>query len=238
MCNLLPCLCTTFAIMKNVTNQITKCISLVAFITLSLVRSDAQSFEIGLRYMPTFSTFEITTPGSGRIVGDFKTGYGVGGFIGINVSQHFGFQGEVIYSSINQKYSEQSVERNVNLKYINIPLLLSLNTGKSSTVNFNIVAGPQIGLSVGSDVFTSNGDGTTTTKPVLRVKKGDFGFAYGAGLDFGILSALRLGVGFRGVYGLVDISDNSGTIVSDSYYVLDRTHIKTYSGYIGLSLLL
>ncbi len=211
---------------------------MVALLLLGTFRSDAQSLEIGFRYMPTFSTFEISTPSSGRIVGDFETGYGVGGFIGINISQHFGFQGEVIYNSINQKYSEQSVERNVNLKYLNIPLLLSLNTSKSSRVNFNIVVGPQFGVSVGSDLFTSNGDGSTTTKPVLRVKKGDFGFAYGAGLDFKLISALRLGVGFRGVYGLVDISDHSGTIVTDTYYVLDRTHIKTYSGYIGLSLLL
>jgi hypothetical protein len=67
------------------------------------------------------------------------------------------------------------------------------------------------------------------------VKSGDFGFAYGAGLDFSLGGYTSLGVGFRGVYGLVDISDNSHSTATDDYYVLDRTHVKTYSGYIGLS---
>ena len=206
---------------------------------MSSLKLNSQSLEFGVRYMPTISSFEISTPGEGRVIGEFTAGYGIGGFIGINLSSHFGFQGEVIYSSIAQKYKEQDVERRIDLKYINIPLMLSLNTGKSNAVNFNIVAGPQIGISVGSDVFTSNGDGTTTTEPVVSVKKGDLGFAYGAGLDFGLNAgkSIRMGLGFRGVYGLVDISDNSGTVVTNSYYVLDRSHIKTYSAYIGLSIM-
>jgi len=48
----------------------------------------------------------------------------------------------------------------------------------------------------------------------------------------------RLAVGFRGVYGLFDISDNSATINTDSYFILDKVHIKTYSVYLGLSIIL
>jgi len=44
-------------------------------------------------------------------------------------------------------------------------------------------------------------------------------------------------MGFRGVYGLFDISDDSGTTSTDSYYVLDKTNLKTYSVYAGLSIL-
>jgi hypothetical protein len=74
---------------------------------------------------------------------------------------------------------------------------------------------------------------------VLAVKKGDLGVAYGAGLSFGLTPAktFRLGIGFRGVYGLIDISDNNNALADDSYYLLDRSHIKTYSGYVGLSFL-
>ncbi|MBK5284842.1 MAG: PorT family protein, partial [Bacteroidia bacterium] len=60
-----------------------------------------------------------------------------------------------------------------------------------------------------------------------------------AGVDFGLNASqtFRLGLGFRGVYGLFDISDNSQTLADDSFYVLDRSHVKTYAGYIGFSLL-
>jgi hypothetical protein len=72
---------------------------------------------------------------------------------------------------------------------------------------------------------------------VLAVKKGDLGFAYGAGIDFGLNPAksFRLGIGFRGVYGLFDISDNNRNLNTESYYLLGKTHVKTYSGYAGIS---
>jgi Outer membrane protein beta-barrel domain len=196
----------------------------------------AQSFEVGLRFMPTFNSFEITTPGNGRVKSEFSTGFGVGGLLGVNLWEHVGIQGEVIYSTISQKYKESNSEREINLKYLNIPVLLSLNTGKTKIVNLNLVAGPQVGISVGSSL---SGIGTDTSNAVLSVKKGDLGLAYGAGLDFGINSerTVRVSLGFRGVFGLFDISDNSQTITTDSYYLLDRTHIQTYAGYAGISFL-
>ncbi len=221
--------------MKNFKNSI----GLIAGMLLLLgssVQVKAQTIELGFRYMPTFTAFEITTPESGRIKSDFSGGFGLGGVVGFSLSHMVGIQAEVIYSTISQKYKEVDRERSINLTYLNIPLLLSLNTGKSNAINLNVVAGPQIGISIGSSL---SGIGTDSTKAVLAVKKGDLGFAYGAGLDFGINSAktMRLCLGFRGVFGLIDISDNSGTIATNSYYLLDRSHIQSYSGYLGLSFL-
>ena len=211
----------------------TFCIMLLA----GTVRMNAQHAEIGFRFMPTFSSLDLNTSTGGNVTASGTVGYGYGGLIGFNFNQHIGIQGEVIYSTLSQKYKEVDVERKITLNYLNIPLLLSLNTGKFSAVNFNIVVGPQIGLSVGSNVTLTSG--SNNSQPILSVKKGDLGFAYGAGVDFGLNPAhtIRLGLGFRGVAGLVDISDNSGNTTTDSYYVLDRTHLRTYSGYIGLSFL-
>ena len=124
------------------------------------------------------------------------------------------------------------------LQYVNIPLLLSLNTGKSKAVNLNVVAGPQIGISVGSKLLTSGDDGTGS-QGIVSVKKGDLGFAYGAGLDFGLNPArnIRLGIGYRGVVGLFDISDNNNTLVTNSFYVLDRSRVKVNAIYLGFSFL-
>jgi len=196
--------------------------------------------ELGARFMPTFSTFNMISPSGSDINSDLTFGYGGGVFMGFNFTNHIGIQGEVLYFDLSQSHAEEDVERNVNLRYLNIPLLFSLNTGKSRRVNVNAVIGPQIGISVGSSLDISRGVEAQDAQSVLVVKRGDIGFAYGVGADVGLnpSKTFRLGIGFRGVYGLLDISDDSGTISEDSYYILDRTHLETYSAYIGLSILL
>lgn len=225
--------------MKNLKNKILLCSFMVALLFASANKADAQKVEFGLRYMPTFSTLDVKIFDGNTLKTDGELGFGAGLILGFNFTDHVGIQGEVIYNEISQKYKESNVERNINLKYVNIPLLFSLNTGKTNVVNFNAVVGPQIGISVGSDISTTGGDGTSNANAVLSVKKGDLGFAYGAGLDFGLNPArtIRLGLGFRGVYGLFDISDNEQNETTDSYFVLDRSKVKTYSGYAGLSIL-
>jgi Outer membrane protein beta-barrel domain len=211
----------------------------LVFMLFILVTPDmnAQKGEFGLRFMPTVSNFDIQTSEGGKISGDATLGYGAGVVLGYNFTDHIGIQGEAIYSTLNQKYTEDDVEREIKLEYINIPLLLSYNTGKLKPVNFNVVVGPQIGISVGSELFSDGGN--PDDDAVLSVKKGDLGFAYGAGFDFGLNTAktIRLGIGFRGVYGLLDISDNSNNISTENYFVLDKAHVKTYSAYMGLSFL-
>ncbi|KRP07614.1 MAG: hypothetical protein ABR94_08265 [Sphingobacteriales bacterium BACL12 MAG-120802-bin5] len=134
---------------------------------------------------------------------------------------------------------ENDVEQQLNLRYVNIPLLLSLNTGKTKAINFNAVAGPQVGFNVGSSLSHSSEQNPDQPQALLSVKKGDIGFAYGAGIDFGLNpeKTIRLGMGYRGVLGLLDISDSSNTTTTEGYYVLDRSKLKTNAAYIGLSIL-
>ncbi|MEP7264227.1 MAG: porin family protein [Bacteroidota bacterium] len=227
--------------MKNLNSKVISTIALFSIFFLSILKSEAQSAEIGLRFMPTFSSFDTQDGAGGTIKGEITLGYGAGAFVGFNFTEYIGIQGEIIYSSISQKHKDKSgIERKISLKYYNIPILFSLNTGKTKIINVNVVAGPQIGIKAGSNTTSTGGDGTASASAVLAVKKNDFGFAYGAGLDIALNEArtVRFGLGFRGVYGLFDISDNSSTLANDSYYLLDRTKIKTYSAYVGLSVLL
>jgi hypothetical protein len=213
-------------------------IAFTVILSICVSNMYAQNGEIGVRFMPTFSSFDVNSSTGGTIDGEVTFGWGAGIMLAYNISEHVGIQGEVIYNKLSQKFAENDIEREIRLRYVNIPLLLSLNTGKTKPVNFNFVVGPQIGLSVGSDLFTNNENGSEPN-PVLSVKKGDLGVAYGAGVSIGLTPAqtFRVGLGFRGVYGLIDISDNSNNLSGDSYYLLDRSKIKTYSGYIGLSFL-
>jgi len=225
--------------MNTIKKQFYAGIAAMALLLSTQSTVTAQKGEFGLRFMPTFSNLSLNTSTGNTVKGSTTLGYGVGAFVGFNFNAHIGIQLEGIYTSITQKYEEQETNRKINLKYFNVPLLLSLNTNKFKVFNFNIVGGPQLGVSVGSSMETTGGDGTTQTNGVLSVKKGDVGVAFGAGLDFGMNPAqtIRVGIGFRSVRGLFDISDNNATQATDSYYVLDRTKIKTNAVYIGASIL-
>ncbi len=195
--------------------------------------------EIGVRVMPVFSSFRMQTYEGNSVKGVGILGYGFGALIGYNFNNHVELQAEVIYNSVSRRYSEGDVARMVNLRYVNIPFLFSLNSGKFSAVNLNLVVGPQLGIMVGNTVYTSGSVTPETPVAVLSVRKSDIGLAYGAGLDFKLNHAgtLRIGAGFRGVYGLLDISKTSQTKVDPEYYVMENAHVQTYSVYGGFSFL-
>ena len=146
---------------------------------------------------------------------------------------------EKLFTIHFQKYKDGDLDREINVRYVNIPLLLSLNTGKSNPVNLKIEAGPQVGFNVGASIASSGDASSDTLQTVLTTKKSDFGFAYGAGLEFALNSSrtIRLDLGFRGVYGFVNISNTSQTTETNSYYILDRATVRTNSGYIGFTFL-
>jgi opacity protein-like surface antigen len=194
------------------------------------------SGEFGVRFMPTFSTFAVRDSRGNVVQADMVMSYGGGALLALN-SKHVGLELEAIYNSVSQKYKDHSLERQVDINYINVPLLLTLNTDKSKAVNVNVAFGPQVGFNVGSKIKTTGNSEVDTVHAVLAVKQSDFGFAYGAGIEFALNPprTVRLNLGFRGVYGLVDISDKSKTKATDSYLIIDKTNVETYSGYLGLS---
>lgn len=225
--------------MENIKNTILTYALLVALSLFGALKTTAQRVAVGLRFMPTFSTFDIKSSSGNTISGTISLGYGVGAQLAVGINRYLGVQGEIVYSSLAQKHTEQDVERKIKLQYVNIPLLMSFNSGRTKMINLNIVAGPQIGVNVGSSLRTSGGINSDTARAVLAVRNGDLGFAYGIGLDFGLNEArtVRLDVGFRGVLGLFDISDHSGPISGNSYYLLDQSHVNANSAYMGLSFL-
>lgn len=192
------------------------------------------SIFIGARIMPAITSFNFNKINNSTVQTTAKLNYGVGALLGIHFTSHIGVQGELIYSRYAQKYKTQEFENEIKLSYINVPVLLSFNTGSSSPVNLNFVVGPQWGFNVGSKLELA-GSGNDSLQARLAVKKSDFGIAYGAGFDFGLGQLVRFGIGFRGVYGLVDISDNNTSITTNEYFILDKTHIKTYSAYAGVT---
>lgn len=233
--------------MKKVNQKLFMCATVTAllFAASEVVAQDVadaerlRRFEFGVRFMPTFSKLNLTSTDGGTVKGSAKLNFGAGALVGFSFTKHVEAQVEVIYTSITQKYTENNKEESVNLKYMNFPVLFRFNTNKTKRVNLNLVAGPQIGLSIGSSFSATTGTDSSGVTNSTDVKAGDVGFAYGGGLDFALnpSRSLNLGIGYRGVYGLVDVSNNNKNTTTSTSYVLDKTHIVTNAFYFGVSVL-
>ncbi len=196
---------------------------------------DFRVFELGFHYMPTFYNMDFRTSDGGIIEGSVSMSHGFGAMMAFNLSQHIGFQGEIDYYKASQSYKDLDVNQNVEIKYIDIPMLLSLNTNKTARVNLNAVVGPQFGINVGSSLSSSGSNGTTTA--TIALKKGDVGAAFGAGLEFALNQAhsVRLDLGYRGFYGLVSM--NADKTSSDTYNVMVDAKRKNNAAYVRFTFL-
>ncbi|MDZ4757934.1 MAG: porin family protein [Bacteroidota bacterium] len=201
---------------------------------------DANPFrksEYGIRYMPTFAAFDFRTYNGDIVQGSSTLSHGFGLMMGLDFNRHVGFQGELDYYKLSQAYSDRTASHRIDISYINFPLMLSLNTSKAMKFNLNVVAGPQIGFNVGSSIQTTGGDNSDSLKAMIAVRKGDFGFAFGTGLEVALNPAktIRFDIGYRGFYGLVNMAGTSSG--NDSYNVMIKTSRKTNAGYIGFTFL-
>lgn len=192
-------------------------------------------FEMGFHYMPTFYDMDFRTSDGGIVKGSVSLSHGFGAMMAFNLSQHIGFQSEIDYYKASQSYRDLDVSQNVDIKYIDIPMLLTLNTNKTARVNLNAVVGPQFGLNVGSNISSSGSNGNST--PTIALKKGDVGAAFGAGLEFALNQAhsVRLDLGYRGFYGLVSMSADKTS--SGTYNIIVDAKRKTNAVYVRLTFL-
>ncbi len=190
--------------------------------------------EIGVRYMPTFSALDLVTSDGGVVKGSATMSNGFGIMLGLNITKNIGILSELSYYESTQVYKNNNVNREVKVSYINIPVLFSLSTDKTRWVNLNVVAGPQFGINAGANI-KNNGTSSDTIQAVVLVKKQDIGFAYGAGVELSLNKehTLRLDVGYRGFYGLVDMNSTGNSI--NTYNVIAKGSRKTYGAYIGFA---
>lgn len=194
--------------------------------------------EFGVRYMPTFTTMRFRNQFDNEIQGDVAMSHGFGIMLGANLSKNIGLQVELSYLEVSQKYKDQNLDRKVDVSYLNIPVLLSLNTDKTRIVNLNFVAGPQFGVNLGSSISSSGTGDTETIQATVGAKGTDIGVAYGTGLEIALnrMHTVRLDFGYRGFYGLVDGNADQTAKNPDTYNVLIRTSRQTQGAYAGLTL--
>jgi hypothetical protein len=149
-----------------------------------------------------------------------RVGFHVGGLAEIMINDKFGIQPELLYSSQGYKtdynYGSESEESNVNLSYINMPVMAKF----FPIENLSVEAGPQIGFLV-----SAKNDYTYTDSDYPEYNEsGDVDVKdYFNGIDFsmniGVGYKLDMGVFFQARYcfGLTAV-DDEGRYNDESYY--------------------
>lgn len=153
---------------------------------------------------------------------DWRTGFHVGGLAHIHIKPSFSLQPEIYYSSQGAKFQNAVVndKLNLNLSYINVPVLLQYNFANG----FRLQGGPQVGFLVGvSDKVDGVEQNIYSTDDFKTVE-----VALPLGLSY--LGYSGLGVDVRYNIGLTNISKSSSPTVKNNvfqvgaFYLFDHRH--------------
>jgi hypothetical protein len=153
---------------------------------------------------------------------DWRTGFHLGGLAHIHITPSFSLQPEVYYSSQGGKIPNPfgSGEMNLNLSYINVPVLLQYNFANG----FRLQGGPQVGFLVGVSDKVNDVE-------LHRLSTDNFK-SVDVSLPLGIsyLGYSGLGVDARYNIGLTNISKSSTPTIKNSvfqvgaFYLFDHRH--------------
>jgi Outer membrane protein beta-barrel domain len=102
-----------------------------------------------------------------------RTGYMIGGYIAPKAKKLFGFRSEIMLSRQGYHYKTNTNTGNVNLDYLLLPQLITLNFGKK----INIHAGPQAAILLNATADSTNGTSNNTLFDYFR--RFDYGLAGG-----------------------------------------------------------
>ena len=169
-------------------------LAIIMFVTAS--NAFSQRFKFGIKAGTEIKKL------SGKTFNDqFSYGYHAGLFTEIGLSSRFGIQPEVFFSQVNIDTSSQFSDiynfkkiSKVQLRYVNIPILLSFKPGKY----ISLQAGPQFGILIdNANTVLQNGQDA--------FKKGDLSML--AGLQINISSIRLYGRYTVGLNNLNDIDN-------------------------------
>ena len=152
--------------------------------------------------------------------GSFNLGYNFDPHITVCTEIQFSLQGQKYDGKQNINGTVYKLERNINLNYLNIPLLFKYSFGTGNT-KFRFLAGPQIGILVnatqdykrdgikqGTKVYDLNGIDFITDEDNIkdRYEKTDFSLVLDFGADIHLSDQFFVSAGLRGNYGLTEIN--------------------------------
>jgi len=81
----------------------------------SAATGDLKMGEFGIRYLPTFSSFDIKTYNGEVLKGTITMSHGIGINGALNFSKHIGIQAEINYYEAKQNLRDAALEREVKI---------------------------------------------------------------------------------------------------------------------------
>ena len=180
--------------MKNTS----KLLAIVAFCVLSSLQAQTSGSDsgFGIKGGVNFSNLYTKDVTDQNVL----TGFNVGVFAKVAVTDRFALQPELIYTTkgAELKYNNAFAQGTGKFKldYIEIPVLLKINISD----NFNIHAGPYAAFLISSKVTNEDSNGNINFEDQVDpndLNKFDYGLAAGLGFDFD-----DFGIGARYNYGL------------------------------------
>lgn len=150
---------------------------------------------------------------------DYKVGYHFGLLGHIHINRYFAVQPEVVYSLQGAKYKVNDVTTDLNLSYINVPVLLQYMFDNG----LRLQAGPQLGLLIAAKSKAGN----TTTDYKENLKPIDLALSIGAGYIF---PPVGLGIDLRYNHGLTNINDSGDVTSTNRGLQLGLFYIFSHNG--------
>ena len=194
-----------------------------------------QGLEIGLKVLPqttwVFNDDDFAAGDELDFDKKFELAYGLN--IGINLSDRFGIQSGVIYSPQGQKYKHDgemifgttAKTSEVRLNYLQIPVLLKLNSDPMSVISFVAGAGVQFGFLQDAQYLVNNvkidsvllGDNA-----INFYNKKDLSVVFNIGTQINVTEHLNLTLAIQADYSLDDIEDKVIGVLPSYRGITDR----------------
>ncbi len=130
-----------------------------------------------------------------EIKADKRTGYMLGGYIAPKAKKTLGFRSELILSRQGYDYKSSTNTGKVNLDYLLLPQLITLNFSK----HLQLQIGGQAALLLNANVDSTNGNNNGSL--LSYFKKFDYGLAAGGEiyLFLGLFAGARINISFNSV---------------------------------------
>ncbi|MFI5194879.1 MAG: porin family protein [Chitinophagales bacterium] len=167
--------------------------------------------QLGIKAGMNIST--VNTNNYGKI--SMKTGLIAGGIVSLPLFSHISLQPEIMYSAQGAKSTENNVTSNLNIDYVDIPLLVKYNHPSG----FFVESGPQLGLLLNAKLLLPN----YNEDMKYNYRSSDFAWAFGLGYlikdaNVGIDARYNLGISnfFKDTY----IGDAQHNVIQVSLFFL------------------
>ena len=160
----------------------------VSFFIIPLIAS--AQLQIGIKAGLNFANVTNTA----GINADSRTGYMFGGYIAPKPRKLLGFRSEIILSRQGYDYKSNTNTGHVNLDYLLLPQLITVNFTKKAQLHF----GPQFGFLLNAGVDSS---GSNEGSLFSYFKRFTYGVAAGAEISplFGFFVGGRINVSFNNI---------------------------------------